>query len=156
MMTFKKLSMLAMMILLVSCAPLHPGFETPTVNVSSFRVLPSTGIVPTFEIGLHVTNPNRMALKLHGLSYNVELEGHQILTGVANQLPVIAAYGEGDVLLQAQPDLFSTLNLFTDLINQPRETFSFNLEAYLDFGGFLPKIRVTKAGEISLAGGTSR
>ncbi|MDA3903366.1 MAG: LEA type 2 family protein [Desulfuromusa sp.] len=136
--------------LIVGCAPLLPNFEEPTVNLTSFRVLPSNSIVPTFEIGLHVINPNRMALKLKGLSYNVELEGYQVLSGVSNQLPVIEAYGEGDVLLQARPDLFSTISLFTDLLNQPRDKFTFKLEALLDVGGLMPKIRIQKDGELSL------
>lgn len=136
----------------VGCAPLLPNFETPTVNLTSFRVLPSNNVVPTFEIGLHVINPNRMALKLQGLSYNVELEGYRVLSGVSNQLPVIEAYGEGDVLLQARPDLFSTINLFTELLNQPRDKFNFNLEALLDVGGLMPKIHVNKQGELALKG----
>ena len=138
------------LLLLSACASLRPDFEEPTVTVTSFRALPTESIAPRFEIGLHIINPNRSALKLHGLAYSVELEGHRILTGVANQLPVIAAYGEGDVLLQASPDLFSTLNLFADLMSQPRESFRYKLEAQLDVGVLLPKIRVEKSGEISL------
>lgn len=153
---YKSILILVTLLLMFSCAPLQPGFETPTVNVSSFRVLPSNSIVPTFEIGLHVVNPNRMALKLRGLSYTVDLEGHQVLNGVASQLPIIEAYGEGDVLLQAHPDLFSTLNLFTDLMNRPREKFSFNLNAFLDVGGLMPKIKVSKNGQLSLAGTKSQ
>ena len=137
---------------LVGCASLRPDFEEPTVNVTSFRMIPAEGVVPRFEIGLHVINPNRTPLKLQGLAYNVDLEGHRILTGVANKLPVIEAYGEGDVLLQASPDLFSTISLFTDLMNQPRESFKFKLQAALDVGGLLPKIRVEKSGQVSLAG----
>ncbi len=138
--------------LLAGCASLRPDFEEPAVNVTSFRVIPSESAVPKFEIGLHVINPNRTALKLYGISYNVELEGHRVLTGVSNDLPVIAAYGEGDVLLRGSPDLFSTISLFVDMMNQPRELFKFNFEAKLDVGSFLPRIRVTKAGEVSLAG----
>jgi len=143
---------LALVFLLVGCAHLSPSFETPTVNVSSFRVLPGSGMVPTFEIVLHVTNPNRIALKLLGLSYHVELEGYRILSGVSNQLPVIEAYGEGDLLLQVSPDLFSTISLFTDLMSQPRDKFTFNLEALLDVGRLMPKIRVYKEGKVSLSG----
>ncbi len=152
MLKFKKF-VFVLIVLCVGCAPLLPHFEEPTVNVSSFRVLPGHSIVPTFEIGLHVTNPNRIALKLQGLSYHVELEGYRILSGVSNQLPVIEAYGEGEVLLQVSPDLFSTLSLFTDLMNQPRDRFAFTLEALLDVGGVLPKIGVHKDGELSLTGG---
>lgn len=151
-MRFKKITFV-LFFLFFGCAPLLPNFETPTVNVSSFRVLPGNSIVPTFEIGLHVINPNRMALELQGLSYNVELEGYRVLSGVSNKLPVIEAYGEGDVLLQARPDLFSTISLFTDLMNQPRDMFKFNLEALLDVGGLMPKIRVQKKGELSMSGG---
>ena len=148
----KRLLLLSILCLAVACAPLLPTFETPTVSVSSFRVLPGNSIVPTFEIGLHVANPNRLPLKLAGLSYNVELEGYRILSGVSNQLPVIAAYGEGDVLLQAQPDLLNTIGLFTRLMNRPQDNFSYNLEALLDVGGLIPKIRVSKEGSLSLSG----
>jgi len=151
-MNLKRSIILFLLFAAAGCAPLLPNFETPTVNLTSFRVLPSNSIVPTFEIGLHVINPNRMALKLQGLSYNVELEGYRVLSGVSNQLPVIEAYGEGDVLLQARPDLFSTISLFTELLNQPRDQFHFNLEALLDVGGLMPKIHVNKQGQIALTG----
>ena len=52
------LSLLALQ--LVGCTGMQPGYETPTVSVQSFRAVPSdagTGL-PSFEIGLHVTNPN--------------------------------------------------------------------------------------------------
>ncbi len=151
-MRLKRSIILLLFFTFLGCAPLLPRFETPTVHLTSFRVLPGNSIVPTFEIGLHVINPNRIALKLHGLSYNVELEGFRVLSGVSNQLPVIEAYGEGDILLQARPDLFSTISLFTNLLNQPREQFTFTLEALLDVGGLMPKIRVYKEGMLSLSG----
>lgn len=151
-MKFKRSILILLVFVAVGCAPLLPNFETPTVNVSSFRVIPEQSIIPTFEIGLHVVNPNRLPLKLQGMTYHVELEGFRILSGASNQLPVIEAYGEGDVLLQVKPDLFSTINLFTDLMNQPRDKFRFNLEALLDVGGLIPKIRVSKEGELSLTG----
>jgi len=138
---------------LVGCAQFFPKFETPTVNVTSFRVLPGQGTIPIFEIGLHVANPNSMALKLEGISYHVDLEGHRVLSGVSNQLPEIEGYGEGDVVLRVQPDLFSTISLFTDLLSQPRDQFKFELTAYLDVGGLMPKIKVQKEGLISLRGG---
>ncbi|MCK4622154.1 MAG: LEA type 2 family protein [Desulfuromonadales bacterium] len=137
---------------LAGCATLRADFEQPTVTVSSFRVLPASSVVPKFEIGLHVVNPNRIPLQLFGMSYAVELEGHRILTGVASELPMISAYGEGDVLLQASPDLLSTINLFADLMNQPREKFKYNFTARLDVGKFLPKIHIEKSGEITLSG----
>ena len=151
-MKYRYFLLVLVMFALAGCAHLFSNFETPTVSVTSFRVLPGQGVLPTFEIGLHVINPNRTELKLAGISYHVDLEGHRVLSGVSNQLPVIEAYGEGDVVLQVQPDLFSTISLFTDLMKQPRDQFKFALTAYLDVGGFMPKIKVKKEGLISLNG----
>jgi LEA14-like dessication related protein len=145
------LVLIPLIVLMYGCASLQPDFKEPTVSVTSFRALPSEGMAPRFEIGLHVTNPNRTTLDLAGLSYTVSLEGHQILTGVANELPAIDAYGEGDITLLAIADLFNSISLFADLIRQPREIFAYELNADLDLGGIYPNINVEKKGQISLA-----
>jgi LEA14-like dessication related protein len=134
------------------CAGLDPGFETPTVGVSSFRILPSEGTVPRFEIGLHIVNPNRSELNLAGIVYSVTLEGHKVLTGATSDLPVIAAYGEGEVVLLATADLLNSIGLFASLMQTKQDAFAYELEAQLDIGSFRPRIHVVKKGEISLQG----
>ncbi len=143
---------LTLFVAMSGCAGLEPGFETPTVGVSSFRILPSKGVAPRFEIGLHIVNPNRTELKLEGLVYSVTLEGHKVLTGVANDLPVIEAYGEGDVVLIATADLLNSIALFATLLQSQQENFDYELDAKLDIGSFRPRIHVVKKGEISLQG----
>lgn len=141
------------MLLAGGCAGLQRNYETPTVSVRSVRALPTDGIAPRFEIGLHVINPNRSQLELKGISYTVKLAGHRILMGVANDLPVIAAYGEGDVVVGATADLFSSISLVTDLLNRQQDTVTYELEAKLDIGSFRPTIHVEKKGKISLLNG---
>ncbi len=139
----------------VGCAPIQPGYETPVVTISSFEALPTDGVLPRFKIGLHIVNPNRTPLELKGIAYTIALEGHKIMTGVANKLPVIEAYGEGDVTLNAAVDLFSSIGFVTDLIrNQQRETLTYSFTAKLDAGTFHPLIRVAKEGQLSLSGNT--
>jgi LEA14-like dessication related protein len=136
---------------LTGCVALQTDYETPTVSITSFRAIPGEGMAPRFEIGLHIINPNRSALELKGISYTVSLEGHTLLTGVSNKLPMIEAYGEGDVLLEASVDFFNSIGFFADLTkNQKRETFSYSLDAKLDVGNLRPVIRVSKKGELSL------
>jgi LEA14-like dessication related protein len=133
---------------------MRPGYETPTVTVSSFRALPSEGMVPSFEIGLRVINPNREALELKGVSFTVRLEGHELTKGVGNKLPVIDGYGEGDLTLTATANLFGGIRLITDLMREQRDSFTYEFEAKLDIGAFRPAIRVTDTGVIALGGGT--
>jgi LEA14-like dessication related protein len=141
------------LILLVSsgCATLGPDYETPAVNVSSIRALPSESIVPRFEIGLHIVNPNRSPLALQGIAYTLKLEGHKLLTGVANDLPTIEGYGEGEVTLVASTNLLGGIRFFTELMKSNPDTITYDLEAKLDPGGIQPVINVVESGEFSLS-----
>ena len=139
-------------VLLAGCAGLRPGWETPTVTVKSVRAIPSQGMLPEFEIDLHVVNPNREALKLAGVSYTVNLEGHELIKGVGNDLPVIEGYGEGDITLNAAADLFAGVGLIRELMASQKDTLSYSFEAKLDPGALRPSIRVRDSGEVSLSG----
>lgn len=133
------------------CATLQPGFETPVVSITSFEAIPTQGMIPQFQINLHIVNPNRSSLDLKGISYTIALEGHKIMTGVSNKLPRIEAYGEGNVVLNASVDLFSSIKFFTDLIGTPNKNqISYSFNAKLDAGGLHPLIRATRKGQISL------
>jgi hypothetical protein len=143
---------LAACLLLFGCAGLEPCFENPTVGLSSFRFLPAEGMAPRFEIGLHIVNPNRTPLKLEGIAYSVILGGHRVLTGASSDLPVIEAYGEGDVVLTATTDLLRSISLISMLLRQPQDTVTYELDAKLDIGGLRPRIHLQEQGEISLAG----
>ncbi len=148
------LILVSTVLMIAGCATLGPDYETPSVNVSAIRALPSDSIAPRFEIGLHITNPNRSALELHGIAYSLKLDGHKILTGVANDLPTIDGYGEGDVTLIATTSLLSSIRFFTDLMNAQRDTIAYELNAKLDLGGLRPNVHVGEKGEISLSGQT--
>jgi len=139
-------------VLLAGCTGMRPGYETPTVTVKSVRAIPSEGMLPEFEIDLHVVNPNREALKLAGVSYTVSLEGHELIQGVGNDLPVIDGYGEGDFTLNASADLFAGVSLLRDLMSSQKNTLSYSFEAKLDPGALRPSIRVKDSGEVSLSG----
>jgi LEA14-like dessication related protein len=132
------------------CATLDPNFEEPEVTVSSFKVLPDGSINPTFEIGLRVVNPNNTALNLKGLSYTASIEGNKILSGVANQLPIVPAYGEAEVKLNAQADLFGGIRLFADLM-KPRDTpIGYTLKVKLGVGAFALPIYITREGNLGM------
>ncbi|NVK42793.1 MAG: LEA type 2 family protein [Oceanospirillaceae bacterium] len=152
MISLKKAIVLCWMLLLAGCATMQPNFEKPDVTVTSFRALPSDGMAPRFEIGLHVINPNRDALSLEGMVYSVSLEGRKLLNGVANDLPTVPGYGEADIRVEATADLFNGFRLLADLMQTQRNSVSYEVNARLDLGRFLPYVDVVKEGEVSLAG----
>lgn len=139
-----------MITMLSACTILTPNFEKPQVSVNSFKILPDGNINPTFEIGLRVVNPNSIPLNLKGMSYTASIEGNQIFSGVANQLPIVPAYGEEEVKLNVQADLFGGIRLLADLI-QPRTTpIAYTLKVKLDVGIFALPIHITREGNLSI------
>jgi len=141
---------LALAVSMQACTGTRPGYETPTVIVSSFRTIPSGGVLPLFEIGLQVINPNRESLELHGASYTVSLEGHELIKGVTNDLPVIGPYSQEELTLKATANLLAGIRLISELMRDSNDTFSYELTAKLDTGMLRRPIRVRDSGEISL------
>ena len=146
------ISFLACILFAGACGDLKPDYETPTVNVSYFRPLPGQSITPRFGIGLHIINPNDFELNIRGISYTVSLQGQRVLIGVASDLPVVPAYGEGDIDLQAATDVISSIRVITGMMRQRSDRFSYELDAKLDIRGFARKVHVVREGTFSFRG----
>lgn len=139
-------------ILLSGCAGLQPGYEPPTLEVTGVRLDPSSqGAVPRFLIGLRVINPNRQPLRLDGISYNLYLQDQRVLSGVARDLPTVAAYDDQTVEVGATPALLGGIRLLTELMNTPQlKMLDYRVEAKLDGGGLRWPVRVQEAGQLPL------
>ena len=131
---------------LTGCTRFTPNYEEPTVGLKTFRLTPTDGLVPTFEIGLHIINPNRDSLAVKGLFYTVAIEGHNVLAGVANDLPEIKGYGEENITIEATVDLLSGAKLIRSLLIQPTTKFQYTFNAKLDMGTFLPTMNIVEKG----------
>ncbi|NNF67555.1 MAG: LEA type 2 family protein [Gammaproteobacteria bacterium] len=139
--------------LLSGCAGMGAGYDTPTVSVQSFRPVPSdagSGL-PSFEIRLHVINPNLEPLELAGVAYTISLDGQDIIKGVGNELPVIEGYGEGTFTLTAGFNVLAGIRLFRSLMAKQGDSFEYSFKAKLDPGAFKRKIRITDSGSITLS-----
>jgi len=149
-MKFHQLIALALAIILSACATMSPDYEEPTVTLSSFRAIPSEGMVPAFEIGLRIINPNSQALNLDGIVYTVSLQGHELIKGVGKDFPVIEGYSEGEVKLTATANLLAGIRFIGDMMQSNGGSVEYEFKAKLDLGGLYPSIKVRETGEINL------
>lgn len=139
-------------LLIAGCATMRPDFETPDVQVTSISMLPSTGLEARFKIGLRVINPNRQALNVRGMSYNVSLEGYKFIRGVGNDIPTIPGYGEEEFYVEASTNLIESIKMISSFINNPKDKLKYAFGAKLDIGSsFLPALNLTDTGEINLS-----
>jgi LEA14-like dessication related protein len=138
------------LLLLAGCVSIPSDFKEPAVSLVSITPQIENLFAPEFDVVLRVTNPNRMALDVAGIHYTIHLQGNKLIDGVANDLPIIAAYGEADIGLRARADLMAGINLLSDLLKQPDRNVDFELNAEIDLGTLYPMIRVQRSGTISL------
>lgn len=135
--------------LVAGCTTLRPDFETPSVDVTSFRLLPSQSLTPSFEIGMRIVNPNAVELNLRGMSYKVFLNDYQVMEGAANDLPVVPAYGNAEFKVTATVGLIESMRFVNDMLQKSRDQVAYRLQAKLDVGALIPSIRVEKTGRLS-------
>lgn len=131
------------------CSTLTPGFETPSVGVTTFKPVTSEGTVPKFEIGLRVVNPNATQLNLRGMSYKILLNDFEVVEGAVNDLPVVPAYGEAEFKVTATVGLIESIRFVNDLMQKAPGQVAYHLKTKLDVGAMVPAIRIEKSGSFS-------
>ena len=135
----------------LGCAGLQPTTPQPSVSINSFKVLPSNSIAPRFEINLRIVNTSREDLNIQGVVYTVELQGNEILTGVAKDLPTIESYSEANVSVSGSPDLFGSLGLIKDMMSKQEESMDYEVDVSMDIGSSYPMLHTTKSGKFSFS-----
>ncbi len=153
----RSISAWLLLTMLSACATMSPGYEEPTVTLSSFKAIPSEDMIPAFEIGLRIINPNSQSLNLEGIVYTISLEGHELVKGVGKDFPVIEGYSEAEVKLTAAANLLAGVRFVTEMMQSggDKKDLDYEFKAKLDLGGLYPSIRVREQGEINLSGGAS-
>ena len=141
-----RLGLLLLLAILAGCATIPSDFKEPKVALLSIKPRLLNSMAPEFDILLRVSNPNREALELRGLTYQVRLADRKVVDGVANDLPRIEAYGEADVSLSARADLFGALDVLTRLMNNRGEPVDYAFDAEIDVGALYPMVRVSRSG----------
>ncbi len=151
-MNLRAITIFALTLLMSACATLGPDYEEPTVTLSSFRALPAEGMIPAFEIGLRIINPNASALNLEGIVYTISLDDYELVKGVGKDFPVIEGYSEGTVKLTAAANLLTGIRFLTNRMQMQDQggPMEYEFKAKLDLGGLYPSIRIKEKGDINL------
>ena len=133
------------------CATLDKNHEKPKVDVVGISKSESGSSALQFTIQLRIVNPNAEPIHLSGLYYELSLEGIEVVTGTAKDLPPIEGYSEEVVSVSSAASLFSSARLVQKLINEPQDMLDYELKAKLGTTSkWMPSTTVVETGEISL------
>jgi LEA14-like dessication related protein len=135
--------------LISACNPLAK-FQEPQVQLSNLVVLERRGFEQFFLLKLKITNPNKMALPIAGLQYQVRLNGFDVFTGNAADLPHINAFSDTFIDIPVSANLISAGAVLASLLVSDHPTINYQLNATFDLTGVLPDFRVSEKGLVNL------
>jgi LEA14-like dessication related protein len=81
--------------------PLSQAFQTPVVNLKKVRIIGVDQTAITLEGILEIFNPNDLSSRFSGYTYQVEVEGQQLLTGQSDQPFTVPSQGTFSITIPA-------------------------------------------------------
>ncbi|GAA6151164.1 LEA type 2 family protein [Pseudoteredinibacter isoporae] len=136
---------------LSACSHLPNVVEEPRLRVLDIQMLPGDNLSPSFNIKLKVDNPNRFDIDVVGASYSVSLQGFEVIHGVANDIPTIAAYDSQEFTVNAQASVVQGVRLLNKLMQSQQQDLDYRMSLKLDTGSLFSAIRIEDEGKISLS-----
>lgn len=132
---------------LTGCASITP-IKAPEVSLVSIEPSKTKGFSQYFTLSLLVTNPNGFDLNIDGVTFNLEIADQKVMAGVSNSIPLLKAYSETPVKLNASIGLFDLLKLLAYFGQNPTQEMKYNLKTVIDPSGFIP-LTVNREGILS-------
>lgn len=83
-----------------------------------------------------------------GVTFNLEVADQKVMAGVSNSIPLLKAYSETPVKLNASIGLFNLLKLLAYFGQNPTQEIKYNLKTVIDPSGFIP-LTVNREGILS-------
>jgi LEA14-like dessication related protein len=136
-------------LLLTACNPLAK-LQPPSVQLSNVQVLERNGFEQNFLLKLKVSNPNKIRLPISGLQYQVRLNGFDLFSGNALNLPDINAFSDTYIELPVSANLISAGTLLATLLVSDHPKINYQLNVNFDLTGVLPDFRVQEKGMVDL------
>lgn len=137
-------------LLLVSGCTNLIDFEEPSVELVGIEALPSEGIEPRFQVTLRIVNPNKSAMTIDGVYYQLSLRDKDFMTGATSSSTAVPGYGENTLKLQASIGVMKMLSLMGDFIRNPDNTkLDYQFKAKINIRELMLPLHITKQGDIS-------
>lgn len=105
---YRAAMLIAVCVLLASCASMEQLVESPKVSLRSVKVQDLDIRQQTFLLSFDVTNPNAIALPIDSVSYDVRLDGVRFASGETPGSFTIPASSDTEFAISAELDLLNT------------------------------------------------
>ena len=135
---------------LTACSLFGGYQETPRVSLVSIQPIEMGLLEQRYGLQLRILNPNDKEIPVKGLSYSIEINGHEFAYGVSRQPVTIPPFSEALLDVEVVSNLLNILQQFQEMSGENslkyrlRGKLPFNVEGELTW---LPKNKTEPAAE---------
>ena len=98
----------------VACATWQRGIEEPEVSLTRVDTEKMGIFEQKLEVGLRIHNPNDFPLEVHGIRFDIELDGEPVARGQDDTRFTVPAEGEHEVDVKARAQSIAMLRQVVD------------------------------------------
>jgi LEA14-like dessication related protein len=126
---------LLIFIFLTGCAGLHQQQTDVKVTLVNLRLLESTLFEQRFVISLRVQNRSPQSLSIHGMSFDIEINGKDFASGTSDQKTTIEAFTDEIIDVKMSSTLFGIIRQIQTLQKNQGQSLSYVISGRIYNGG---------------------
>ena len=134
---------------LAGCATLPAGTEPPYLSIVSIEPVTVTPLEQKYRLKVRVQNPNDHDLDITGMSYVLEVNGHDFLKGVSDTAVNVPRFGEAVIELSGVSTLFGFVRQIQALQGQQQPNLEYRLTGKLGVSGGFGSLPFSYEGNLS-------
>jgi LEA14-like dessication related protein len=141
--------MLCCAVTLTACSFFGGYQETPRVSLVSIQPLEMGLLEQRYGLQLRILNPNDNEIPVKGLSYSIEINGHEFAYGVSRQPVSIPAFSEALLDVEVVSNLLNVLQQFQEMSSENNDSLHYRLRGKLSLAKSLAKLPFNVEGKLT-------
>lgn len=132
----QKLFLALIFVLLTGCTNIQ-HLQDLKVDLIGIEPGKMQSMSPRFTIHLLITNPNSEDLIIEGMNFQLDIADHELLAGVATNIPILKAYSETEVSVSSSINVLDFIKLLSVIGSKSESPIKYELNTTIDPKGFI-------------------
>ena len=134
---------------LTACSLFGGYQETLRVSLVSIQPIEMGLLEQRYGLQLRILNPNDKEIPVEGLSYSIEINGHEFAYGVSRQPVTIPPFSEALLDVEVVSNLLNIMQQFQEISGESSNSLKYRLRGKISLAKSLAKLPFNVEGELS-------
>ena len=145
----KIILLLCCTVTLTACSSFGGYQESPRVSLVSIQPIEMSLLEQRYGLQLRILNPNDNEIPVKGLSYSIEINGHEFAYGVSRQPVTIPPFSEALLDVEVISSLLNVMQQFQAMSNENSNSLHYRLRGKISLAKSLAKLPFNVEGELT-------